>query len=63
MIKLESISNENKKTSFITFSNELGKRVSIPVPKDMADLISKHLRLLSTEPPEKVERAVEENSD
>jgi hypothetical protein len=63
MIKLNSIETCNKKTSLLVFSNDNGKTVSVPIPKELGDLISVHLRLLSTEPPEIVERTLEEQSD
>jgi hypothetical protein len=63
MITLNSIETCNKKTSLLVFSNEYGKVVSVPVPKDLGDLISAHLRLLSSEPPKSVEKSQEEQSD
>lgn len=63
MIILNSIKPENKKTSFITFSNEEGKKVVIPIPKVIGDLMSTYLRYLSTEPEQPVERGNEEQSD
>lgn len=63
MIILDGIKSENKKTSFITFSNENGKKIVVPVPEVIGNLISVYLRYLSTEPKQPVERGNEELSD
>ena len=63
MIKLDSITIENQKTAYLIFSNENGKRVAIPVPHTLGKLISTHLRLLSTDPVQIVERGNEDKSD
>lgn len=50
MIIFKGVKDANKTISFIEFSNETGKIVSIPVPRNIANLISFHLRYLSSAP-------------
>ena len=47
MIIFDSIKPVNKSTFLLTFKNETGNTVSIPVQKELANVISSHLLLLS----------------
>lgn len=62
MIILDNI-QKDKKTSHLVFKNENGKKVYIPVPTTVGDLIFSHLKLISTSPQERIDRGNEENSD
>jgi len=63
MIVFKGTRPQNKVTSFLDFTNQSGKVVSIPVPSQIANLISSHLRLLSNAGENPVERGNEEQSD
>jgi hypothetical protein len=63
MIIFKGSRTENKTTSFLDFTNESKKVVSIPVPTPIADLILAHLRFLSSISEDPVEWGNEEQSD
>lgn len=63
MIIFKGVNPQGKITSLLEFTNESGKVVSIPVPTQIANLISSHLRLLSSAGEDPVERGNEEQSD
>lgn len=63
MIIFKGVNPQGKITSLLEFTNESGKVVSVPVPAQIANLISSHLRLLSSSGELPVERGNEEQSD
>lgn len=63
MIIFKGVKKQSKATSLLEFTNESEKVVSIPVPTNVADLISTHLRLLSKATEDTVERGNDEQSD
>jgi hypothetical protein len=63
MIIFKGIKDANKTLAYIEFTNETGKIASIPVPRDIANLIAAHLRLLSPIREEPAERGNDQPSD
>ncbi len=63
MIIFKGIKSQGKVTSFLEFTNESEKVVSIPIPTSVANLISSHLRFLSKAGEDPVERGNEDQSD
>ena len=61
MIILKEIKSENKFTSFLEFTNEHNKVISVPVPVDIANLILSHVRLLSASGNNFIERGNDED--
>lgn len=64
MIIFDGISNFNAPSPTIKFKDEAGNSVSFSITKEVADLLSFHLRRLSSFQEEvKVERGNQEGSD
>jgi hypothetical protein len=63
MIIFKGIRDANKTLAYIDFTNETGKVASIPISRDVANLISAHLRLLSPIREESAERGNDQPSD
>lgn len=50
-------------TSHLVFTNENNKEVWVPVPAEISNVITAHLRLLSTTNEEPIERGNDEQSN
>ena len=63
MIIFDSYKKLDKKTSILVFSNDKGKKISIPISNEQGDLIISYLRLLSSEPSIEVEKSEDQESE
>ena len=63
MIVFDGIKTASKNLSFLRFKNKSGKRISIPISKDIANLISSYLRLFSSASQRSIEPGNDEESN
>lgn len=63
MIIFKGVKPGTNNTTHLIFTNETKKEVWVPVPEEISNVISAHLRLLSTAGEEPIERGNDEPSN